>query len=400
MQSRLCISIREGKGEVEMFARGMCFMCRRYCLINKKKMKIAQISPLYESVPPKFYGGTERVVHYLTEELVAQGHEVTLYASGDSITKASLIPCCEAALRLNGNAVDVLAPHFTMMERIEKEAHQYDVIHSHIDYLIYPFIKRNKYHILTTLHGRLDIPELQPLYKEYFQVPVVSISDSQRKPLPGANWKSTVYHGLPLDLYSYNAQAQDYLVFIGRISPEKRIDRAIEIAIKAGIPLRIAAKVDKVDKDYFETQIKKLIDHPLIEMYGEVGDREKQELLGNAMGLVFPVNWPEPFGLAMIEAMACGTPVIAYRCGSIPEVVDEGITGFVVNSQEEAVEAVGKLPQLSRRLVRQTFEKRFSAERMTHDYLKVYKSLIKQGDNNIPKIIQINPQNSVYGEKA
>lgn len=363
-------------------------------------MKIAQISPLYESVPPKLYGGTERVVHYLTDELVAQGHDVTLYASGDSVTNAKLIPCCDIALRLNGNAVDVLAPHFTMMEQIDKEAHQYDIIHSHIDYLIYPIIKRSKYHFLTTLHGRLDIPELQPLYKEFFQIPVVSISDSQRKPLPDANWKSTVYHGLPLDLYSFNADAQDYLVYVGRISPEKRVDRAVEIAIKAGIPLRIAAKVDKVDKDYFDTQIKKLLDHPLIEMLGEVGDQQKQELLGNALGLIFPIDWPEPFGLAMVEAMACGTPVIAYRSGSIPEVIDEGITGFVVNSQEEAVEAVGKLPQISRKRVRETFEKRFSVQRMTHDYLRVYKSLIEQGDKDISQVIQNNPQKTVYGKNT
>ncbi len=363
-------------------------------------MRIAQISPLYESVPPRYYGGTERVVHYLTEELVAQGHEVTLYASGDSITNAKLVPGCEAALRLNGNAVDALAPHFTMMEQIEKDAHKFDIIHSHIDYLFYPIIRRNSYHIVTTLHGRLDIPELQPLYKEYFNVPVVSISDSQRKPLPQANWKSTVYHGLPLDLYSYNADAGNYLVYVGRISPEKRVDRAIDIAIKAGIPIRIAAKVDKADKEYFDVEIKKLLNHPLIEMIGEVGDKEKQELLGGALGLLFPIDWPEPFGLAMVEAMACGTPVIAYKCGSVPEVVDEGITGFVVNSQEEAVEAVDKLPQLSRLECRRTFEKRFSVQRMTKDYLSIYKSLLELGDNNISQIIQNKPQITGYGTEA
>ena len=363
-------------------------------------MKIAQVSPLYESVPPKFYGGTERVVHYLTEELVAQGHEVTLYASGDSRTNARLIPCCDTALRLNGNTVDPLAPHFTMMERIEKDAHRYDVIHSHIDYLFYPIIKRNRYHFLTTLHGRLDIPEIYPLYNEFSRIPVVSISDSQRKPLPQANWKSTVYHGLPLDLYSFNPHAQNYLAFIGRISPEKRIDRAIDISIKAGIPLRIAAKVDKADKEYFDTQIKKLIDHPLVEMLGEVGESEKQELLGNALGLLFPVDWPEPFGLAMIEAMACGTPVIAYRSGSVPEVVDEGITGFIVNSRQEAVEAVGRLQQLNRKKVRETFEKRFSVQRMANDYITIYNSLIMRGDRSDSQILQSNPQNSVYGKNA
>ncbi len=363
-------------------------------------MRIAQISPLSESVPPKFYGGTERVVHYLTEELIAQGHEVTLYASGDSKTNARLVPGSETALRLNGNVVDALAPHFTMMEQIEKDAHKYDIIHSHIDYLFYPYIKRNNYHILTTLHGRLDIPELHPLYKEYFNVPVVSISNSQRKPLPHANWKKTVYHGLPMDLYSFNSTAEQYLIFVGRISPEKRVDRAIEIAINAGIPLRIAAKVDKVDAEYFDTKIKKLINHPLIEMIGEVGDKEKQELLGGALGLLFPIDWPEPFGLVMIEAMACGTPVIAYKCGSIPEVIDEGVTGFVVNSQEEAVKAVGKLPELSREECRKTFEKRFSVQAMTRDYISVYKSLIEQGNEDISKIIQKTPQISGYGKKA
>ncbi|MFW6290625.1 MAG: glycosyltransferase family 4 protein [Mariniphaga sp.] len=363
-------------------------------------MKIAQLSPLYESVPPRYYGGTERVVHYLTEELVAQGHDVTLYASGDSQTRATLVPGSETALRLNGNTVDALAPHFTMMERIEKDAHKFDIIHSHVVYLFYPFIKRNNYHIVTTLHGRLDIPELQPLYQEYFDIPVVSISGSQRTPLPKANWKGTVHHGLPLELYTYNAVAGQYLVYVGRISPEKRIDRAIDIAIRAGVPLRIAAKVDKADKAYFDDSIKKLLNHPLIEMLGEVNDREKQELLGGALGLLFPIDWPEPFGLAMIEAMACGTPVIAYKCGSVPEVVDEGVTGFVVSSQEEAVEAVGKLPQLSREACRKTFERKFSVQRMTRDYLSVYKLIMKQGNKKIPGIIQDTPLKTGYGKKA
>ena len=363
-------------------------------------MKIAQISPLYESVPPKLYGGTERVVHYLTEELVSQGHEVTLYASGDSVTSAKLVPGCETALRLNMETVDQLAPHFAMMETVVKDAHQFDIIHSHIDYLFYPIIKRINYNIITTLHGRLDIPELQPLYKEYFQVPLVSISDSQRQPLPNANWKSTVYHGLPLNLYRFNPNPEHYLVYVGRISPEKRVDRAIDIAIKSGIRLRIAAKVDKVDKDYFDAKIKKLLIHPLIEMIGEVGDNEKQELLGNALGLVFPIDWPEPFGLVMIEAMACGTPVVAYRCGSVPEVIDEGVTGLIVNSQEEAVNAVKKLPQLSRLKCREIFEKRFSAERMTKDYLELYEMLNKTGGKDYSKIDFNLPENVYYGKKA
>ncbi len=363
-------------------------------------MKIAQISPLYESVPPKFYGGTERVVHYLTEGLVAQGHDVTLYASGDSETSANLVPCCDTALRLNGNVVDPLAPHFTMMEKVQRDAHRYDVIHSHIDYLFYPIIRRNNYPFLTTLHGRLDVPELLPLYTEYFQVPVVSISDSQRKPLPVANWQKTIYHGLPLNLYTYSAHKGNYLAFVGRISPEKRIDRAIDIAIRAGIPLRIAAKVDKADLEYFETTIKNLLNHPLIEMLGEINDHEKQELLGNALGLIYPIDWPEPFGLAMIEAMACGTPVVAYRNGSVPEVVDEGVTGYIVNSGEEAVKAVEKLSLLDREKVRETFENRFSVQRMTRDYLEVYESLNKLNGKDILKIIHKRPETIAYGKKA
>jgi len=363
-------------------------------------MKIAQISPLYESVPPKLYGGTERVVHYITEELVAQGHEVTLYASGDSVTSARLIPVTSRSLRLDVNCIDQLAPHFTMMEMIEKEAHQFDVIHNHIDYMMYPLIKRNKQHFLTTLHGRLDIPELQPLYMEFFQIPVVSISDSQRLPISFANWKGTVYHGLPLDLYQLVPEDGKYLVYVGRISPEKRVDRAIDIAIKAGILLKIAAKIDKADREYFEEKIKHLIDHPLIEMVGEVGDREKQELFGNALGLLYPIDWPEPFGLAMIEAMACGTPVVAYNHGSVAEVVDEGITGFIVNSQEEAVEAVKKLKTINRRKCREVFERRFSAKRMVNDYLAIYESLIKSGQNHFSDVIQ-NPEKYVsYGKNA
>ena len=362
-------------------------------------MKIAQISPLYESVPPRLYGGTERVVHYLTEALVAMGHDVTLYASGDSVTSARLVACSSTALRLNGSTVDSLAPHFHMMEQVGRDAHQYDVIHSHIDYLLYPIIKRSNYHFLTTLHGRLDIPELHPLYQEYFRIPVVSISDSQRKPLPHANWQATVYHGLPLDLYTFNPNPEQYLVYIGRISPEKRVDRAIDIAVRAGIPLRIAAKVDKIDLDYFSSKIKKLIRHPLVEMLGEVGEHDKQEILGNALGLLFPIDWPEPFGLAMIEAMACGTPVIAYRCGSIPEVVDEGVTGFIVDSQEEAIKAVEKLLIINREGCRKTFEQRFSAKRMADDYLNIYKLLNFSGDKSISTLIKNYPENEVYGKE-
>lgn len=340
-------------------------------------MKIAQVSPLYESVPPKLYGGTERVVHNITEELIAQGHEVTLFASGDSVTSAKLVSPCKKALRLDPDCIDTLASHFTMIEMVEKVAHEFDVIHNHLDYLYFPIIKRSVTPRITTLHGRLDIPELQSLYKEYNEIPLVSISNSQRTPIAFANWIGTVYHGLPLDLYHFHADPGKYLAFVGRISPEKRVDRAIEIAIGAGIPIKIAAKVDKADKDYYEENIKKLMEHPLVEFLGEVGEKEKEELLGNALGFIYPIDWPEPFGLGMIEAMACGTPVIAFKNGSVPEVVDEGLSGYIVNSIPEAIEAVKKLAGTNRQQVRTTFERRFSATRMVNDYLKIYASVMR-----------------------
>lgn len=341
-------------------------------------MKIAQVSPLYESVPPKLYGGTERVVYNLTEGLIKRGHDVTLFASGDSSSNAKLVPACVSALRLDEDCIDPIVHHFHLMEMVEKESQNFDIIHSHIDYLYFPIMRRSRNTYLTTLHGRLDIPELKPLFLEYRDIPLVSISDSQRQPFPENNWQATVYHGLPLDLYHFNKKGGDYLVFVGRVSPEKRIDRAIEIAKKAGVPVKIAAKVDKVDKDYFESKIKCMLDHPLVEFIGEVGEKEKEELLGNALGFIYPIDWPEPFGLAMIESMACGTPVIAYSCGSVPEVVDERVTGFVVNSQKEAVEAVMKLRNVDRKLCRDTFENRFSVERMVDDYLVIYESMINE----------------------
>ena len=346
-------------------------------------MKIAQIAPLYESVPPRCYGGTERVVHWITERLVELGHEVTLFASGDSISGARLVSPVKRSLRTDNQVVDYLAPHFTLMEMVEDEAPNFDVIHSHIDYLYYPLMKRNPNSYLTTLHGRLDIPELQALYRKYNQLPLISISDSQRKPVPFANWKKTIYHGLPLHLFKFNPEGGKYLTFVGRISPEKRIDRAIKIAVNADIPFRFAAKIDKVDREYFELKIKHLLKHPLVEFLGEINDMEKQELYGNALGLLYPIDWPEPFGLAMIEALACGTPVIAYRNGSVPEVINDGITGFIVNSQEEAVAAVKKLPQLSRFKCRQIFEQRFSVQRMVNDYLSVYESIQKSDREKI-----------------
>ncbi|GIW47195.1 MAG: glycosyl transferase [Deltaproteobacteria bacterium] len=340
-------------------------------------MKIAQVAPLFESVPPKYYGGTERVVSYLTEELVRQGHEVTLFASGDSVTKAHLIAPCRRSLRLDKNCVDQLAHHILMLEMVFKQAYRFDIIHFHIDYLHFPLSRRHNVPHVTTLHGRLDIPDLVPLYREFGEMPVVSISNSQREPLPWLNWQGTVYHGLPEDLYTFREEHGKYLAFLGRIAPEKRVDRAIEIAKRTGIPLKIAAKVDKVDKEYFETVVQPLLRDPLIEYLGEIGDGEKNEFLGNAYALLFPIDWPEPFGLVMIEAMACGTPVIAYRRGSVPEVLEEGVTGFIVQGLEDAVEAVYKVRDINRRRCREVFEERFSATRMTRDYLNIYKQLLE-----------------------
>jgi glycosyltransferase involved in cell wall biosynthesis len=341
-------------------------------------MKIAQVSPLYESVPPRLYGGTERVVSYLTEELVKQGHEVTLFASGDSITKARLRSCCDKALRLDSSCIDQIAPHFTLLEMVHKELENFDVVHYHLDYLHYPLSRRN--HLvphITTLHGRLDLPELQPLYNEYRDIPLISISNSQQSALPLVNWKGTIYHGLPLELYKRNENPGKYLAFVGRVSYEKRIDRAIEIAKRTGIPLKIAAKIGKEDEEYYENILKPLLNDPLVEFVGEIGEKDKDEFLGNAMALLFPIDWPEPFGLVMIEAMACGTPVIGWRIGSVPEIIDQGVSGFIVESIEESVEAVKSISSLSRKVVRETFEKRFSASGMAKNYLELYEDMIK-----------------------
>lgn len=339
-------------------------------------MKIAQVAPLYESVPPKLYGGTERVVSHLTEELVRQGHDVTLYASGDSVTAANLRPVCERALRLEGNnVIDSLSHHIRMIEMVAREARQFDVVHFHIDYLHFPITRRQKIAALTTLHGRLDIPDLAPLYREFHDMNLVSISDSQRKPLHWVKWLATIYHGLPVGAYSLSPGPGKYLAFLGRICPEKRVDRAIEIAIKADMPLRIAAKIDAVDKEYFSDRIRPLLDHPLVEYLGEIGEHEKNDFLGNARALLFPIDWPEPFGLVMIEAMACGTPVIAWPLGSAPEVVDEGTTGFLVSDIDAAVNAVERIGSLSRATCRRVFEERFSLGKMALDYAHVYRSL-------------------------
>ncbi len=341
-------------------------------------MRIAQVAPLYESVPPKYYGGTERIVSYLTEELVRMGHEVTLFASGDSETSARLVACCRRSLRMDQRCVDQMAHHVLMMERVLRRADEFDVVHFHIDYLHFPVSRHRGLAHVTTLHGRLDIPDLVPLYREFREMPVVSISNAQREPLFFANWQATVYHGLPSDMYRFRAEPGKYFAFVGRISPEKRVDRAIEIARRVGIPLKIAAKVDRVDRDYFETAVEPLLRDPLVEFVGEIGDGEKDEFLGDAYALLFPIDWPEPFGLVMIEAMACGTPVIAYRHGSVPEVMEEGRTGFIVESLEEAVAAARRVPELSRARCRAVFDERFTSARMAGDYLQVYDDLVRR----------------------
>jgi glycosyltransferase involved in cell wall biosynthesis len=339
-------------------------------------MRIAQVSPLYESVPPKLYGGTERVVSHLTEELVRIGHEVTLFASGDSVTSAKLVSGCPRALRLDKRCVDPMAPHFVMMEEVFRRAADFDLIHFHIDYLHFPLSRRLSLPSVTTLHGRLDIADLQPLYREYCSMPLVSISNAQRRPLPWCNWVGTVYHGLPLDLHALRPRSGDYLAFLGRISPEKGCDRAIEIARRAGMPIKIAAKIDNADRAYYERVVKPLFDQPHVEFIGEINDSQKQDFLGNARAVLFPIDWPEPFGLVMIEAISVGTPVIAFSCGSVPEIMIDGKTGFVVNDIDEAVEAVEKVGRLDRAECRAIFEERFSSRRMAHDYLKVYAQII------------------------
>ena len=341
-------------------------------------MKIAQVAPLFESVPPRLYGGTERIVSYITEGLINKGHDVTLFASADSKTDAELISPVKRSLRLNNKCMDNYAPHFQMLEMVSREASRFDLIHFHIDYLHFPISRRENYNHITTLHGRLDIPELNALYNEYFDMPVVSISYFQRNPLQQANWVGNVYHGIPERLYDLNENRGRYLAFLGRISPEKRVDRAIEIALGAGLPLKIAAKVDKTDLLYFESKIKPLLNNPSIEYIGEIDEEQKNYFLGNAMALLFPIDWPEPFGLVMIEAMACGTPVIAYPNGSVNEVIDHGSTGFVINDIKEGIDAVYKSLTLSRKDIRKVFEKRFTIKNMVKNYLDIYENIVKK----------------------
>jgi glycosyltransferase involved in cell wall biosynthesis len=347
-------------------------------------MRIAQVAPLFESVPPKYYGGTERIVSYLTEELVRQGHDVTLFASGDSMTRAHLVAGCRRALRLDKHCVDQVVHHVVMLERVAQRLGQFDCVHYHLDYLHFPLSRRSRMPQVTTLHGRLDIPDLQPLYAEFQDMPLVSISNSQREPLPGANWQATIYHGLPEDLYAFSAAPGEYLAFLGRISPEKRVDRAIAIAREVGMPLKIAAKVDDVDQDYFDFHVKPLLQHPLVEYVGEIGDGEKQEFVGCAIGLLFPIDWEEPFGLVMIEALACGTPVVAYRRGSVPEVLSDGETGFIVDDLEGAIAAARRLPELDRRRCRDEFERNFTASRMANEYVRLYERLARARQTKEP----------------
>jgi len=336
-------------------------------------MRIAQIAPLIESVPPRLYGGTERIASYLTEALVTQGHDVTLFASGQSITTATLVPCCAQALRLNPSVRDPIPYYMLMLDKVRKMAPQFDVLHFHIDQFHFPIFHEYASQTVTTLHGRQDLPDLQQLYIGFPDMPLVSISDAQRGPIPEANFAGTVYHGLPSDLFTPTLYARGgYLAFLGRISPEKRLDRAIEIARAVGLPLKIAAKVDRVDEEYFRTAIEPLLSLPGIEYIGEIDERRKNSFLGDARALLFPIDWPEPFGLAMIEAMACGTPVLAFRNGSVAEVIDSGITGEVVDSVPEAICKIGSVLALDRGRVRRRFEMRFSAVRMALDYTKIY----------------------------
>ena len=342
-------------------------------------MRIAQVAPLIESVPPAGYGGTERVVSYITEELVRQGHEVTLFASGDSKTAARLVAGTPKALRLRDDVIDPLAHMIVQLEQVAAEASSFDVIHWHLDYFHFPMSRRLGVPQLTTLHGRLDIPDLQPVYAQFGDMPLVSISLDQRAPLPGARWVGSVHHGLPPDEFAPSYETGRYLAFLGRISPEKRADRAIEVALQTGLPLKIGAKVDDVDRDYFTRHIEPLLEADHVEFVGEVAGQDKADLLRHAAALVFPIDWAEPFGLVMIEAMACGTPVIANRIGSVPEVVDDGVSGFIVRSTKQAVDAVRRVGELSREQVRASFERRFTVERMTRNYVDIYGQLIADG---------------------
>ena len=356
-------------------------------------MRIAQIAPLIESVPPRLYGGTERIVSYLTEELVGMGHDVTLFASGDSLTSAKLVPCSPQALRLDPAVRDPIPHLMILLDRVREQAANFDILHFHIDLLQFPSFRMLSDRTLTTLHGRQDISDLLGFYRWFKDMPLVSISDAQRRHVPEANFVATVHHGVPSHLHRFVSQPRGgYVAFLGRISPEKRPDCAIRIARAIGIPLKIAAKVDRVDETYFRQQIEPMLGAPGVEFIGEIDERAKTAFLGDALALLFPVDWPEPFGLSMIEAMACGTPVLAFRCGSVPEVVDEGVTGLIVDSAEQAVAALPRVIALDRHKVRRRFEARFSATRMANDYIRVYRSLLRASESFDSQQAPVVPQ--------
>jgi glycosyltransferase involved in cell wall biosynthesis len=361
-------------------------------------MRIAQVAPLTEAIPPKLYGGTERVVHWLTEELVALGHDVTLYASGDSVTSAKLEASWPRALRLDGSVRDANALHMLMLERVRQRRADFDFLHFHLDYYPFSLFSRQSTPFVTTLHGRLDLPEHQPVFTTFASVPVISISNAQRRPLPQARWVRTIHHGLPERLLTPQSVKPHYFAFLGRIAPEKGLDRAIRIAQHCGMPLKIAAKVDNVDRDYFQEKIRPLLDSTNTEYIGEISDAEKSAFLSGATVLLVPIDWPEPFGLVMIEAMACGTPVIAFNRGSVPEVVEDGVTGFIVEDEIGAIGAVDRLSQLPREGIRKRFEERFTARRMAQDYLAVYRSLIDGASSRLRLVVDDAPSLQVAAE--
>lgn len=359
-------------------------------------MRIAQISPLHERVPPRFYGGTERVVSFLTEELVRQGHDVTLFASGDLLTSAKLVGCCDMALRFNPAVRDALPYHMIMLDEVRRRNDQFDILHFHIDIIHAPLVHDFADRTLTTLHGRLDLPDLTPFYGAFRDLPLASISNDQRRYLPNANWLGTVYHGLPWDLLPFRPRADGYLAFLGRISPEKRPDYAIEIAARSRMPLKIAAKVDRADRAYWEAKIRPMVEgNPNVEFIGEIAESDKAAFLGGATALLFPIDWPEPFGLVMIEAMACGTPVIACRRGAVPEVIEENVSGFLVDTIEEAVAAVGRIQNLNCVKVRAEFERRFTAQRMARDYVGMYQQLLA-AHNRPAKVVTLNGRHNEW----
>jgi glycosyltransferase involved in cell wall biosynthesis len=379
MDQSIHMNVTECKGRPAMVSGGRREKSTQiFDPARSRRMRIAQVAPLYESVPPVLYGGTERVVSYLTEELVRLGHDVTLFASADSTTSATLVPACERALRLDPNCRDPLAHHIVMLDEVFRRADEFDLIHFHIDYLHFPLSNRVRIPQVTTLHGRLDLPELSCVYRQFPTMPLISISDAQRQPIPSANWRATVHHGLPAGLLALRSEPGRYLAFLGRISPEKGVEAAIEIAKRVDMPLRIAAKVDRIDSDYFEGKVKPLMDHPLVEFIGEIDESEKQEFVGGARALMCMIDWPEPFGLVMIEAMACGTPVIAFRRGSVPEIVEDGVSGFIVDDIEQAVAAVRKVESVTRSGCRKAFERRFTAPRMARDYVAEYIEVLAQ----------------------